>query len=70
MNQTWSGEVENCDYCEDVLSGTFFDAKLPPYGQWAKVCPDCFRDEGCSLGIGRGQEYKKRPNGSWVKTAG
>ena len=34
----------------------YADARLPVYGSWAYVCVLHFEEQGCSLGLGRGQE--------------
>lgn len=32
-----------------------YDALWPLMGTWASMCPSCFEEAGCSLGVGRGQ---------------
>lgn len=58
-----------CDLCHEPIKDKFVDGATE-WGPWGNMCPACFRFNGCGLGTGRGQEYSKQPDGSWVKTAG
>lgn len=59
-----TGEVmsvpSTCDVCESPTT-TIYDAAVLVSGRriWAWTCPDCFATHSGTLGIGRGQEYKK-----------
>lgn len=59
-----------CDLCQKDAKDTFYDAFVPRYRTWGNLCRDCFSDEGCNLGTGRGQRYSRQPDGTWIKTAG
>lgn len=53
---------EACQTCSAPITTVFYDCKLP-FGPWANICPICFTSYHCSLGVGRGQEYRLRsPN--------
>lgn len=66
----WMGTPPaNCDLCPTAIDDKFYDARVPGDGRWGCLCPKCFRDLGCSVGTGRGQEYT-RVNDRFVKTAG
>lgn len=58
-------EKRTCDFCvqrKGLESWAYADAKIPG-GGWANVCSSHFLLYGCSLGLGKGQEYivKERP---------
>jgi hypothetical protein len=65
------GTPENCDTCGSNIINVFYDAKTE-YGAWGHLCPSChhFGPGIGKLGSGYGQEYKKQPDGNFVKTAG
>jgi len=66
----WMGSPpQDCDLCHQPICGTFVDGKTT-FGPWAFMCPACHRRNGHGLGMGRGQEYQKQEDGSWLKTAG
>lgn len=46
--------IPNCDI-DQKHGKAFADAKLRS-GPWGYVCLGCFIAQGCSLGLGRGQE--------------
>ena len=54
---------DECDNCHlDLRSFRhFYDAKTRN-GPWGWLCEECFRRLGCSIGIGRGQEYLSTTN--------
>lgn len=70
-----------CDICGGEFNGVLYDAKTS-WGPWATMCGSCFRVEGGSLGLGRGQKYVKQvvkyvgeaglaeARVRWVKTQG
>ncbi len=58
----WVGsQPVECNLCKVLLTpsvGWFADASLPLHrGSWAIVCPDCFKEQGCKVGVGMGQRY-------------
>lgn len=61
----WSNPPKACDLCKAQLKDSFFDARIPRYGQWGNVCPACFKSEKCGLGLGRGQRYVKQSDGQF-----
>lgn len=56
-----------CDVCRKPITSVFYDAHHP-MGAWANMCAACFRESGASLGIGRGQRYRKCDDGNFYKT--
>lgn len=71
MAKYWSGAVSKCDVCGTPLSLKFYDMKTKQ-GPWGCLCPECAMN-GIGIGkvgLGYGQEYTKRENGKWLKTAG
>jgi len=46
--------IPNCDFSR-AHGRAYADAYIPG-GGWANVCEACFRDYGCRLGTGAGQE--------------
>ena len=59
MEGKWlSPKPERCDLCGRKLRHTFYDAKIP-HGSWGILCVRCFVENGCSLGLGRGQLYNR-----------
>ncbi len=65
----WVGAVpKGCQICEKPLMARFYDARLPS-GSWAILGPCCFEKYRCSLGTGRGQEFRNT-DGVWLKVAG
>jgi hypothetical protein len=58
-----------CDVCEATIGEEFTDAKTT-HGPWANLCPACFRKIGVGLGTGRGQRYRRQPDGQYVKIEG
>jgi hypothetical protein len=47
-----------------------YDAAIGPFGPWGNICKNCFLENGCSTGTGRGQEYKLQDDGRWLKVKG
>lgn len=67
----YSPKPEKCDTCDTPIVSKFYDAKTE-MGPWACMCPSC-QNLGPGLGqlgLGKGQEYTKQPDGKWLKTAG
>lgn len=68
MATVWMGPVpEKCDTCGTPIDGKFYDAATK-MGPWACMCPSC-HTLGL-LGPGKGQEYTRRSDGKYEKTAG
>lgn len=53
----------SCDACDAPLDETAYDARDPLSGSWGIFCPQCFTFRGCQLGTGRGQLYRRQPEG-------
>ena len=65
----WLGsKPTTCDICHKPFTDTMLDARTTS-GRWGLLCPDCHKDYGVGIGIGRGQEYRLR-SGEWIKVAG
>jgi hypothetical protein len=74
MNTTkkvWLGtHPEACELCDgDFHDNTFVDGKTD-LGVWGIMCHGCHVTHGEGLGLGKGQQYTKQDDGSWVKTGG
>lgn len=69
----WLGvDPTNCDTCGGHLLLAFIDGATTR-GPWAIMCPSCWRNGpglGYPLGEGRGQKYRKQPDGRWLKVEG
>lgn len=59
-------DEKECDACGNPCGEEYFDAKHPA-GPWGNFCYACFKALGMKLGIGKGQHYKRTPDGEWVK---
>jgi hypothetical protein len=58
-----------CDICERPITDKFVDGATL-VGPWGHMCPSCHARMGCGIGVGRGQQYEKQPDGKWLKTGG
>lgn len=57
-----------CQLCSKPITVTYFDVSIPRLGgQWGNICPTCFDENACKLGMGLGQRYDKQPDGTWKK---
>ncbi len=76
----WTGKT-HCDFCGENLSTTppkvgkadvFLYDFATMHGPWAVGCIDHYLKWRAStfLGTGRGQEYKRTDNGTFIKTRG
>jgi hypothetical protein len=55
----WIGDLsKGCDICHTPFGKVMYDAQIPRHGMWGNLCRICFAENGCSTGIGFGQEYK------------
>lgn len=61
MTAKWLGNQTRCEVCGRYLSTTeyFVDGKTKN-GPWAIMCPDCYDEIGCGVGIGKGQIYNSK----------
>jgi hypothetical protein len=66
----WTGTVPSKDDFGKPMEDEFIDGKTK-MGPWAFMTPSSWRRYGIvGLGIGRGQRYKKQPDGQWLKVEG
>ena len=49
--------------------GRMYDARTKD-GRWGNLCHKCYLKHGVGLGTGKGQGYKRLPDGRWLKVAG
>jgi hypothetical protein len=61
-SKKWMGNPPvKCDLCHLPLKGdSFYDFKVPIFGQWGIGCEHCFVKYGGELGTGRGQKYNSK----------
>jgi hypothetical protein len=54
--------IPDCDYCRwvGITTPAIVDGKTV-YGPWAYMCEEHYNDNGCGLGLGRGQILELRP---------
>ena len=45
-----------CDLCQTPITTEFYDARTIS-GKRANLCPSCFTDQDCNLGVGFGQRF-------------
>lgn len=70
MKRLWSGTIPaKCDVCSEPVVDRFNDMKTV-MGPWACLCDPCVEKVGVGFGLGRGQGYKKQPDGTWLKDRG
>lgn len=63
----WRGATPTkCDMNGETIKDEFVDGALRN-GVWGILCPYCHKNYGVGLGIGRGQRYKLREDGRFVK---
>ena len=66
----WVGSVPQTDDFKDTITDEFIDG-ITKYGPWAMMTPASHAVNGVpELGLGRGQRYKKQPDGKWLKVEG
>jgi hypothetical protein len=65
----WLGEVPKKDDFGAPITDEFIDGKTA-MGPWGIMSPRTFRQMGTGLGMGKGQRYKKNPQGEWEKVEG
>jgi hypothetical protein len=59
-------DASKCDICGNAITDTCIDGRTKT-GQWGLLCPGCHRRNGVGLGIGKGQLYTKRADGTFWK---
>ncbi len=65
----WCGPIDKCQLTGDELGDTMYDARLPS-GQWGNIGQRAFEENGCRLGTGLGQKYKRQEDGRWLLVEG
>lgn len=65
----WGGLLGDCDICQQPFGDTMYDARTTR-GPWGNLCEACFQRFAGHLGQGRGQKYKKQPDGRWLCVEG
>lgn len=68
VKKYWVGEVPKTDDFNREITDEFIDGKTN-YGTWGLMNPETFKYQGIGLGVGKGQRYKKTPEG-WLKVEG
>jgi len=69
-NKYWMGPVPTtCDLSRAPITCEFVDGRTIR-GYWAIMHPDAHRLYGVGCGTGKGQRYKKQPDGKWLKVEG
>lgn len=61
---------DECQICQRPFLSMMYDCAIGRSGPWGNICRNCFLELGCSLGLGRGQEYKLQKDGRWLKVKG
>jgi hypothetical protein len=65
----WHGPVPEYDDFGDRIMMEMVDGATRQ-GPWAMMTPKSHKVHGRGLGIGKGQRYKKQPDGKWLKVEG
>lgn len=65
----WLSKVPDLDDLGNPIHDEFVDGATI-YGPWALMTPECHSAQGRGLGTGRGQRYKRQPDGRWLKIEG
>ena len=66
----WIGsDIDEKDDFNRPIKDEFIDGRTRD-GHWAIMAPSSHRIHGYGLGMGRGQRYKKQPDGRWLKVEG
>lgn len=69
QDKFWMGHVGDKDDFQKPIKDEFIDGKTT-YGPWGIMSPESFRQFGVGIGLGKGQWYKKQPDGQWKKIKG
>jgi len=65
----WMGSINDVDDFGKPIKDVFIDGKTNQ-GPWGIMSPESFRIYGVGVGQGKGQKYKKQPDGKWKKIQG
>ena len=65
----WMGSINDVDDFGKPIKDEFVDGKTT-MGPWGIMSPESFRIHGVGVGQGKGQKYKKQPDGKWKKIQG
>ncbi len=65
----WSGALDACQVSGLPFEDVMYDANIPGMG-WGNINQATFDALGCRLGVGKGQRYRKQPDGRWLQVAG
>jgi len=57
------------DYLNQPIEDEFVDG-LMQFGIWVVMTPESHKDIGVGLGTGRGQRYRKQPDGRFLLVEG
>lgn len=67
----WIGPVQSEDDFGSPIIEEFVDGRCVLGGTWAIMSPESWKVWGSGLlGPGRGQRYRKQPDGRWLKVEG
>jgi hypothetical protein len=66
----WSGPVPPSDDFQSFIFDEFVDGMTTIKGAWATMSPESYKKYGVGLGPGRGQRYRRQPDGRWLKVEG
>lgn len=58
--------ASHCDVCGVKINGTCVDGRTR-MGPWGLMCLKCHRTHGVGLGVGKGQRYTRRADGTFWK---
>lgn len=66
----WLGTPPStCNACGGRMGSVFTDGRLPGMG-WGMFCHPCYPSHGGKHGLGLGQQYRRQPDGQWLKVKG
>jgi hypothetical protein len=66
----WHGESpDRCIVCRQPFRNSFIDGATRA-GRWGLLDLACHRVHGLGLGVGKGQLFRRQPDGRWLKTEG
>lgn len=68
----WLSKVPDLDDLGNPIHDEFIDGRVAIGKQtgWGLFIPTAYAVLGGTLGTGRGQRYKKQPDGKWLKVEG
>ena len=66
----WTGTVGKYDDFGIPIQGEFIDGMIKD-GRWAIMTPQSWEQRGIgTLGLGKGQRYRRQVRGDWLKVEG